>query len=171
MLFYQFLFSFEDIMFRSGHVKTIKFNYGYYALINIIIAMMSTDPKRRIQRELHGNQNYLNFIKKNHLSMYLSLHSARTSLMATPKQLLFPSNSTMATEVATFHSKERTDSDRMSKGRLIQVESSTILYLNYNMAPINRTITVRATPCKKTPFSMMLTKIDSTTISRGRITR
>ena len=31
--------------------------------------MMSTDPKRRLAKEIHGNQNYLNFIKKNHLSM------------------------------------------------------------------------------------------------------
>jgi hypothetical protein len=37
---------------------------------------MSIDPKKKTQKEIHSNQNYLNFIKKNHLLMYLYFYSA-----------------------------------------------------------------------------------------------
>ena len=45
---------------------------------------MSIDIKKRPHKEIHSNQNYLNFIKKNHQLMYLLPNIVNKSLMDSP---------------------------------------------------------------------------------------
>jgi len=73
-----------------------------------------SEPKRRIQVQLHGNQNYLNFIKKNHLSMYLIIYSAKINSMDTlaPSPLIF-NPSIKAMEVVIFHSNATATTDKI----------------------------------------------------------
>jgi hypothetical protein len=54
---------------------------------------MISEFKRRVSREIYGNQNYLNFIKKNHQLMYASPHTARRSspAIACPRTTAAPS--------------------------------------------------------------------------------
>jgi hypothetical protein len=67
---------------------------------------MSIDLKKRPHKEIHSNQNYLNFIKKNHQLMYLLPNIANKSLLGLPisKDRIIPNHSLR--EAVLFLSKK-----------------------------------------------------------------
>lgn len=88
-----------------------------------------------MQFQLHGNQNYLNFIKKNHLSMYiLALFLDKISSMGILVLKIIINHNIEVMEVEIFHLKEIVMKNKMSKNKnLVQRESSMILCLNFNI--------------------------------------
>lgn len=61
------------------------------------------DERRKISRELHGNQNYLNFIKKNHLCLYAYAHleKKKSTISALIKAILIIRSSCTAVATST----------------------------------------------------------------------
>lgn len=50
------------------------------------------DQRKRNSKEIHGNQNYLNFIKKNHLFLYIQSLSRQEEFNDLGSPKLYPLN-------------------------------------------------------------------------------